>query len=168
MPPPLHPWFYLSARLKATEGFVWDGSARRLDFGCSGEPCSPDAPFDQVTPSPSALIIHRQGCESTRASVAELQAYLWTVSRPSQEHRHQMLSVTCLPALQRCQLGFLFLYLIPAQALSSSLAAGHWVFPPCRAVCLTEASQNASSCFALRILLIILIFTLNKSLLLFV
>lgn len=27
--------------LKAVEGFVWEGSARRLGFGCSGEPCFP-------------------------------------------------------------------------------------------------------------------------------
>lgn len=99
--------FLLSAPLKATEGFVWKGSARRLDFGGSGELFPSDVPFDQVMPSSSVFIIHRQGCDSTPASVAELKAYLWTIQCLSLDHRHQMLCVTCLPALYCCQLGFL-------------------------------------------------------------
>lgn len=83
----------MSAPLKATEGFVWGGSAWRLDFGCSREPCSPDVPFDQVTPPRSVLIIHRQGCDSTPASVVELRAYLWTIWRLSADL--QAPDVTC-------------------------------------------------------------------------
>lgn len=45
----LQPCFCSSAPLNATEGFVWEGNARRLDFDCSRELCSPDVPFDQVT-----------------------------------------------------------------------------------------------------------------------
>lgn len=107
---------------KATEGFVWEGSARRLGLGCSGEPGSPDVPFDQVTPAPSVLIIHRNGCDSTRAGVAELQTDLRTIQRPSQDHMHQMLRVTCLPALHRCQLGFLCLPYLPHPSSSFFLS----------------------------------------------
>lgn len=102
--------FLLNAPLKATEGFVWESVAPKAGFWvAAGSRSLLMCPFDQVTPPPSVLIIHRQGCDSTPASAAELQADLRTIRRLSKDHRHQMLCVTCLPALLRCQLGFLSL-----------------------------------------------------------
>lgn len=121
----LQPCFCSSAPLKATEGFVWEGNARRLDFDCSRELCSPDVPFDQVTPP---ILTGRQVTQPW-STVAELQAYLWTMRR---DHRHQMLCVTCLPALHLCQLGFLSLPYTTRRspwALSFALAAGGRVCP---------------------------------------
>ncbi len=159
--------FSLGAPLWSTEEFVWESSAWRLDFGGSREPCSPDVPFDQVTLYPSVLIIHRQGGDLTRASVTEPQAYLWTIRRLSQDHRHQMLCVTRLPALHRCQLGFLSLPYPPSllhpPKLSLSFSLQVTVFARCWAACLTEVSQKASSCFSLSVFLIILILTLWNS-----
>lgn len=150
--------FLLSVPLKATEGFVWEGSARSLDFGYSGELCSPDVPFDQVTPSPSVLIIHRQGCDSNRASMAELQAYLWTIQRLSQDRSHQMLRVTCLPALYQRQLGFLSLPFFNPSVPWLSLFLSLQVIGLAQAPSLTEVSWKASG--SLKMILIILIFTL--------
>lgn len=126
------------AALKATAGFVFKvvSAPEGWILVAAGSRASPDVAFDRVTPSPSVLIIHRQGRESARASAAvaaELQAYLWTTRRPSQDRRHQMLRLTRLPATaRRCQLGFLSLPYPRRSAelslpLSLSLSAGDLV-----------------------------------------